>query len=70
LRGPLIERLDQIVRDPSAAPRDVLAAAGARMAASKINLANIATSINAQVHEELEQRRTRMEEALAGRGED
>jgi hypothetical protein len=67
VRGPLMIRLSAIVEDPSAAPQDVLAAAGVLLAASKINLANIATSINAEKHEELELRVTEMEQRMAAR---
>jgi hypothetical protein len=67
VRGPLMKRLSEIVQDPSAAPREVLAAAGVLLAASKINLANIATSINAEVHEELELRMTELEQQYAAR---
>jgi hypothetical protein len=65
LRGPLIERLGNIVRDPASTSRDVLAAAGALMAASKINLANIATTINVHCYEELEQRMDELEQHIA-----
>ncbi len=61
LRRPLVERLGEIVRDPEAAHRDVLSAASAGVAASKINLANIALSIDVQRHEELEERVTEIE---------
>jgi hypothetical protein len=67
VRGPLMKRLSAIVQDPGAAPREVLAAAGVLLAASKINLANIATSINAEVHEELELRMTELEQHYAAR---
>lgn len=61
LRGPLVSRLSQIIRDPNSAHRDVLSAASALMTASKINLANIDLSIKVQRHEELEQRMTEIE---------
>jgi predicted RND superfamily exporter protein len=67
VRGPLMKRLSVIVQDPSSAPREVLAAAGVLLAASKINLAHIATSINAERHEELEQRMTEIEQLNAAR---
>jgi hypothetical protein len=70
LRGPLIQRLADIVGDPSATTRDVLAAASALMTASKINLANIETTMRVQNHEEIEQRLTEVEEYIAStRGE-
>ena len=69
VRGPLMARLSVIVQDPSSAPREVLAAAGVLLAASKINLANIATSINAEIHEELELRVTNIEQLVAARDE-
>ena len=67
VRGPLMARLSVIVQDPSSAPGEVLAAAGVLLAASKINLANIATSINAEIHEELELRVTNIEQLVAAR---
>jgi hypothetical protein len=60
-RCSLVQRLGEIVRDPTTAHRDVLAAASALLAASKINLANIATTLDVQARVELEQRVTELE---------
>jgi hypothetical protein len=61
LRRALVERLGEIVRDPGAPRRDVLSAVSATLTVSKINLTNIALSINVQAYEELEERMTEME---------
>jgi hypothetical protein len=64
LRRPLVERLGEIVRDTEAPARDVLAAVSAILAASKINLANIAMTIKVQEVEELKQRIAELERVL------
>ncbi len=63
----MIQRLAAIVQDQEAGNREVLAAAGGLLAASKINLANIATTMKVQEREELEQRMTRIERKLEGK---
>jgi hypothetical protein len=67
LRRPLIERLDQIIRDPGSPHREVLSAATAILAASKINLANIAMTMKVKRLEELEKRMDEIERDLAER---
>jgi hypothetical protein len=64
LREPLIERLGEIVRDRNSSHREVISATCAILMASKINLANIALTIQVQTHEELEERMTRIERRL------
>ena len=54
LRQPLFERLGEIIRDADAPHREVLSAVSAILAVSKINMANIALTMNVQQHEELE----------------
>ena len=61
LREPLIERLGEIVRDRNSSHREVISATCAILMASKINLANIALTIQVQTHEELEERMTNIE---------
>ena len=60
-RGPMIDRLIRIIDDESSPNREVLAAVGALLAASKINLANISLMIKVHEYEELEQRMTELE---------
>jgi len=64
LRTSLVDQLGQIVRDPRAGPRDVITAAKALLAASKINLQSVSVTIKAQVHEELEDQMTDIERRL------
>jgi hypothetical protein len=64
MRRPLVERLGAIIRDTEAPARDVLAAVSAILAASKINLANIAMTIKVQEVEELKQRIAELERVL------
>jgi hypothetical protein len=66
LRGPLIERLAQIVQDPDASPREVTAAAKAILSASKINLDAIGATIKAHEHEELAERVGELERQIGG----
>jgi hypothetical protein len=56
LRGSLVRRLAKIMRDKSASPREITSAAKAILAASKINLESIATTMKAEEHEDLIQR--------------
>jgi hypothetical protein len=49
LRRPLVERLGKIIQDPDASPREVVSAARAVLAASRINLE--ALSVVAKVRE-------------------
>jgi hypothetical protein len=65
LRGPLVARLSNIIRDPNTPHRKVLSAVSAIMTASKINLANIDLTILVQKHEELERRMTEIERTIA-----
>ena len=67
LRRPLVERLGEIVRDPEAPHREVLSAVSAILTASKINLANIALTIQVQRHEELEERMSEVERKVDAR---
>ena len=67
MRQPLIERLGEIVRDTEAPARDVLAAVSAILAASQINLANIAMTIKVQEVEELKQRLEEVERIIDAR---
>lgn len=60
-RGPMIDRLIRIIDDETSPNRDVLAAVGALLAASKINMANISLTIKVHEYEELEQRITELE---------
>jgi hypothetical protein len=53
IRGPLIERLAEIVQDTESSPREVTSAAKAILSASKINLETIAATIKAREHDEL-----------------
>ena len=66
LRRPLIERLANVVQDPAASPREVVSAARAVLAASKINLEGIAATIKAREFEEsgkeIEELRQQIEE--------
>ena len=64
MRRPLVKRLGEIVRDTEAPARDVLAAVSAILAASKINLANIAMTIKVQEIEELKQCLEKLERIL------
>jgi hypothetical protein len=64
VRQPLVERLSKIIRDPGTPHREVLSAATAILAASKINLANIAMTMKVQEIEELEKRMDEMERKL------
>ena len=64
MRRPLVKRLGAIIRDTEAPARDVLAAVSAILAASKINLANIAMTIKVQEVEELKQRIAELERVL------
>ena len=57
LRRPLVERLGEIVRDPEAPHCEAVSAVSAILTARKINLANIALTIEVQTHEELGERR-------------
>jgi hypothetical protein len=66
LRGPLINRLGQIIKNPTASDREVLAAASALLSASKINLANIDLTMKVLQHEELEEQLTALEHKLDG----
>src|SRR3954454_14578197 len=61
LRGPLIERLAEIVQDPTASPREATAAARAILSASKINLDGITATIKADEHEDMAARITALE---------
>ena len=56
LRRPMVERLGAIIRDPGAPHGEVLSAATAILAASKINLANIAMTMKVKEIEDLEKR--------------
>jgi hypothetical protein len=67
LRRPLIDRLGEIVRDPTTGPRDVISAARAILSASKINLDNISAAIKADQHTVLERRMTELEQSLEKR---
>jgi hypothetical protein len=64
LRRPLVERLGRIICDPATPHREVLAAASAVLAASKINLANIAMTMKVHEIEELEKRMDEIERKL------
>ena len=47
LRGPLIERWNEIVQDTASSPREVTSAATAILQASKLNLETITTAMRA-----------------------
>ena len=64
LRAPLLVRLEEIVSDPTSDRRDVLAAASAIIAASKLGLANIELTIKVKEVEELEVRLNELERQL------
>ena len=64
LRAPLFDRLQEIVSDPTSDRRDVLAAASAIIAASKLGLANIELTIKVKEVEELELRMNELERQL------
>jgi hypothetical protein len=64
LRVPLLVRLEEIVSDPTSDRRDVLAAASAIIAASKLGLANIELTIKVKEVEELEIRMNELERQL------
>jgi hypothetical protein len=65
LPRPLVERLGEIIRDPTAPHRLVLSAASVVLAASKINLANIDMTMKVKKLEELEARVTKVERMVA-----
>jgi hypothetical protein len=66
LRGPIIDRLVQIIHDDTAPNREVLSAVSAILAASKINLANISLTLKVHEYEELERRITELERNSEG----
>jgi hypothetical protein len=61
MRGELVDRLGQIVKDSAASHRAVVSAARGLLAASKINLEGVRTALVAQDREELEGRITALE---------
>jgi DNA polymerase II large subunit len=66
IRKPLIERLNEVVQDTDSSPREVVSAAKAILAASKLNLETITATIKAQEHEELVARLGELERRVGG----
>jgi hypothetical protein len=61
MRGRLVDRLGDIVKDSAASHRAVVSAARGLLAASKINLEGVRTALFARDQEELEERITALE---------
>jgi hypothetical protein len=58
--------LNEVVQDTDSSPREVVSAAKAILAASKLNLETITATIKAQEHEELVARLGELERRMAG----
>jgi hypothetical protein len=67
LRVSLIRRLSNIVDDLKSGPRETISAAKAILSASKINLDDIAMTIKAREHEDLDRRMTELEREVEAR---
>ncbi len=63
-RDPITERLNQILENSEAKPRDVIAAFKAIVSACKNNRQSVSTVIKAREHEEMETRMVEIERRL------
>ena len=68
IRGPLIDRLYEIVKDTGSSPREVTSAAKAILSASKLNLESITATMKAREHEELIERMEELERRTESQG--